>query len=146
MRHLIFGFMWALGLAASPGAFLHSEELVWRCGNTLTNQRPSDEAQRQTCVPQKLAPLTLLSAPVFAEVPAPPSIATSKAGPAPAMGTWSNPEEQKKRDQMARELLLTEKQNITNRLQEAQKKGDQAQIELNRADLMAIERELARRP
>ena len=40
-----------------------AQDLVWRCGSTLTNRLPDDEAQRGACVPVSLPRVTTLPAP-----------------------------------------------------------------------------------
>ena len=60
----------AVSMGIGPG---HAQDLVWRCGQTLTNRLPEDEGQRGTCVPVSLPKVTTLPAPRFAPVAPPQS-------------------------------------------------------------------------
>ena len=129
----------AVSMGIGPG---NAQDLVWRCGQTLTNRLPEDEGQRGTCVPVSLPKVTTLPAPRFAPVASPPS-----AGLVPRNERVQvDPLEQKNRDQQSRELLLEERQKAQARLQRAEQAGDRTALEHARADLASLDRELARRP
>jgi hypothetical protein len=144
MRKSDFGMVlvslcpWGVGTALA-------QELVWRCDQTMTNRLPEDEAIRRHCVPVSLPQVTTLPAPRFAPAVPPQGISPGTPGL-----TWPRAQvdvqEQKQRDQVARQLLLAEKQKAQTRLQVAEHSGDAAAAELARADLTSLERELARRP
>jgi hypothetical protein len=128
----------------APGTSL-AQELVWRCDQTMTNRLPEDEALRRHCVPVSLPKVTTLPAPRFA--PAVPPQSPSAGTPGLALPSAQvDAQEQRQRDQVARNLLLAEKQKAQTRLQMAERSGDVAAAELARADLASLERELARRP
>ena len=137
----------ALVLALGAGLVAaQAQDEVWRCGQTLTNQPPMDEATQRPC--------TRVSLPDAAAVPA----ARAKT-PAPGQGAASSTtgrertgavqvaaDEQRQRDGQARSLLLAEKQRLQAQLQIARRSGDAAQVALAEADLASIERELTRLP
>jgi hypothetical protein len=133
--------MWAL-LCASVSVTAHAQDLVWRCGTTLTNRLPDEVALQRECVPVFLPSVITVVTPRFAPVVPP-------LGPAAASRpdrTQVDADEQKRRDAQARELLLAERQKALARLLRAEQSGDHASSELARADIASLDRELARRP
>jgi hypothetical protein len=64
----------------------------------------------------------------------------------PAERVQVDPTDQKRRDEQARELLKAERDKALERVQQAQRLGDQAMLEQARADVSSLDRELARRP
>ena len=128
---------WTAGMSAAQ-----AQDLVWRCGSTLTNRLPDDEAQRGACVPVSLPRVTTLPAPRFASVAPPPGASFTM----PAERVQVDPTDQKRRDEQARELLKAERDKALERVQQAQRLGDQSMLEQARADVSSLDRELARRP
>ena len=128
---------WTAGMSAAQ-----AQDLVWRCGSTLTNRLPDDEAHRGACVPVSLPRVTTLPAPRFAPVAPPPGASFTM----PAERVQVDPADQKRRDEQARELLKAERDKALERVQQAQRLGDQAMLEQARADVSSLDRELARRP
>ena len=78
----------------------------------------------------------------FATVTPPPGASFTM----PAERVQVDPADQKRRDEQARELLKAERDKALERVQQAQRLGDQAMLEQARADVSSLDRELARRP
>jgi len=135
------GLMWSL-LCAGVSLQALAQDLVWRCGTTLTNRLPDEAALRSQCVPVSLPSVTTVGTSRLAPV-APPQSPTWVLR---SDRTQVDADEQKRRDVQASELLLAEKQKAQARLLRAEQSGDQAMAELARADVASLDRELARRP
>lgn len=125
---------------------VQAQDTVWRCGSTLTNQRPVDEAQQATCTPLSWSTATTVSG-TRGHPHAP-----GQGGATPAMGrertgpVQVSREEQALRDGQAKSLLMAEKERLQRQWQSARQTGDATQTALIEADLASIERELSRRP
>lgn len=123
-----------------------AQDVVWRCGQTLTNQAPMDEAAQRLCVQVSLPNATTVQGARPTPIAPTQGMGSPMAGRDRTGTVQVASDEQRQRDGQAKALLIAEKERVQAQLQTARRQGDAARVALAEADLASIERELSRLP